>query len=140
MGSSPTSPVARGRATRFLERAREFALEMRDALSHGHLDVAASNAAHCVIAACDALLVSKAGRRSKARDHGKVARLIEQLGLPGAADHARQVEFVLTLKSAGQYDDRRLTTAEVEKAVKMARRVLEWVEANVARASAEKGA
>jgi HEPN domain-containing protein len=106
---------------------------MEGALKDGQADLALSTAAHCVIAACDAILAFNMHRRSIASDHSRVAGMIEELELPGAPQKARQIEFVLSLMSAGEYDDREVTSAEVEKAVKMARRVLDWAEENLPR-------
>ena len=133
MGKPPTVPTRPGGHERFIRRARAFAFGMQAALREGHPDLALSAAAHCVIAACDAILAKKTGRRSIARDHSSVAGLIEGLPLPGVAQKARQVEFVLSLKSAGEYEERDLSAEEVEKAVAMAKRVLEWVEAALER-------
>lgn len=59
MAKPPTIPTRPGGHERFMRRAREFSFGMQAALEDGHPDLALSTAAHCVIAACDAILAKK---------------------------------------------------------------------------------
>lgn len=127
-----TVPVRAGAERTFLKKSREFARGMEGGLAAGDANQAASDAAHCVICACDALMARRRGVRSRAKDHSAVVDLVAELELPAAREKAAQAAEVISLKHVAEYDDREVLLKDAERAVKQARRFLEWVEAALA--------
>lgn len=133
MSPPRTSRVAPTRYRIYLGRAEAFARMMDVAAGHGEVDVAVSNAAHCVISACDALLVHQLGVRSKGEDHEEVIDLLASLGIEGTTEHRRQVASLLEAKRQAEYEDRSMTVAEGREALEQARRILEWARSHLPR-------
>lgn len=110
----------------YLGRARDFAGQMERAAEDRAWNSVGLLAVHCVISACDALAVERAGRRWSGQDHSGVLAILDSLRLPGSTVALRQVSEVLSMKSRVEYEAREFTEREAQKLRLQATRVIAW--------------
>jgi len=109
-GAEARNYLAKARS--FLEAARMFAAES--------LDVAASNAVHAAITAGDAICCAQLRRRSRDADHARAVELLRSVD----HDAAKWLQQALGARHRAQYDDRPITRAECDRALKAAERLV----------------
>lgn len=118
----------RGQASRFRDKAQEFASAARAALDDGRADAAMLCAIHAAIAAADAVAIAKAGRRSADPDHMRSADLLEQIArsAPEIEAKSKQLRSLLQAKNVVEYEGRRATAREAQDAVARCERLVAW--------------
>jgi hypothetical protein len=119
--------VPKGRFKVYLDRSREFGEQMERAATEGAWNSVGLLGVHCVISACDALTVQRAGQRWSGQDHGGVVGMLEDLHISGAGPVARQVSRVLEAKNRVEYEAREVTEREAQDVRQSASRVISWV-------------
>lgn len=119
----------------FLDRAVEFLDAARDCLSRGHHQAAVSNAVHAAIAAVDAVTVFHVGKRSVPQRHEDAVHLLGMLDLPESElePRARQLRWLLGLKTKAEYTDDLVTAHEAGGSVQDAERLVAWAKKQVGR-------
>jgi len=111
----------------YLARAREFARQMdRAAADHAWNSVGLLGV-HCVISACDALTVQRAGQRWSGQDHSGVIGMVNSLQLAKSEVAVRQIAQVLDKKNRVEYEAREFTGREATEIRQLATRVLAWI-------------
>jgi hypothetical protein len=110
-----------------MARAREFAQQMDRAAALRAWNTVGLLGVHCVISACDALTVQRAGQRWSGQDHAGVIGMVSSLHLPNSSPSLRQVSNVLDQKNRVEYEAREFTAKEAEEIRQNASRVLAWV-------------
>lgn len=114
-----TKFVSREKYVNFVEKAEDFYEAMIDAAQRGNNDACASAAVHCAICYSDALTVQKLGKKSAAQNHIEAVILLKETKTSDDSEKNRICEKlaeVLTLKTAAEYEDRKISKAEVDKA------------------------
>lgn len=115
------------RYTVYIGRAKEFARQMdRAALDRAWSSVGLLGV-HCVISACDALTVQRAGQRWSGQDHAGVHGVLSSLKLPKAESVLRQLSNVLDQNNRVEYEAREFTEREAEGIRRDASRILSWI-------------
>ena len=122
-----TEVLPKSRHTAFMARAREFAQQMDRAAALRAWNAVGLLGVHCVISACDALTVQRAGQRWSGQDHAGVIGMVSSLHLPNSSPSLRQVSNVLDQKNRVEYEAREFTAKEAEEIRQNASRVLAWV-------------
>jgi len=117
-----TEVLPKSRHTAFMARAREFAQQMDRAAALRAWNAVGLLGVHCVISACDALTVQRAGQH-----HAGVIGMVSSLHLPNSSPSLRQVSNVLDQKNRVEYEAREFTAKEAEEIRQNASRVLAWV-------------
>jgi hypothetical protein len=127
-----TEVLPKSRHTVFIARAREFAQQMDRAAAHRAWNTVGLLGVHCVISACDALTVQRAGQRWSGQDRAGVIGMVSSLRLPNSSPNLRQVSNVLDKKNRVEYEAREFTAKEAEGIRQDATRVLAWVTTQLA--------
>ncbi len=121
-------PIPRSQARTYLDKARQFSLNARDALDGARFDAALLDAVHAGISAGDAITVALGGERSTDPDHLRLADLIEEHAGGGedARAHAKQLRLLVNKKNLVEYEARRATHADAREGVERADRLVAW--------------
>lgn len=127
-----TEVLPKSRHTVFIARAREFAQQMNHAAAARAWNSAGLLGVHCVISACDALTVQRAGQRWSGQDHAGVIGVVSSLSIPRADTVLRQISNVLDKKNRVEYEAREFTEKEAEEVRQNATRILQWVATQLA--------
>lgn len=114
-----TADCGPAEARNYLTKARNF-LDAARMFEGESLDVAASNAVHAAITAGDAICCARLRRRSRDADHGRAVDLLGSVD----RDAARWLQQALGARHRAQYDDRPITRAECERALKAATKLV----------------
>ncbi|MFY9716941.1 MAG: nucleotidyltransferase domain-containing protein [Thermoplasmata archaeon] len=125
MGRTEVLPKSRHRV--FLARAREFAQQMDHAVADRAWNSVGLLGVHCVISACDALTVQRAGQRWSGQDHAGVSGVVRSLDLPKSDTVLRQISNVLDQKNRVEYEAREFTEPEADEIRQSATWILAWV-------------
>ena len=124
----PRSEVLpKARYTVYLARAREFARQMDRAAAERAWNSVGLLGVHCVISACDALTVQRAGQRWSGQDHSGVIGMVNSLQLAKSEVAVRQIAQVLDKKNRVEYEAREFTEREATEIRRLAARVLAWI-------------
>lgn len=121
-------PIPRAQARTYLDKARQFALNARDALDGARFDAALLDAVHAGISAGDAVTVVLGGERSTDPDHMRLADLIEEHAGTGedSRAHAKPLRLLVNKKNLVEYEARRATQADAREGVERADRLVSW--------------
>lgn len=98
-----------------------------------HWNSCVITAIHCAISAIDALTVNRVGLRSAGDSHGDVVLLFSELGLDKSEldSKRQQLLSLLDVKNIAEYNDRLMTEADAEKAMKHCDRIYAWVKEKI---------
>jgi hypothetical protein len=116
----------------FLEVAELAAEDQRDDGSLEYGNAAATLAVLAGIAAADAACCKALGRRSRTDDHDQAATLVEQIA-PDGDDAAKSLRALVALKNDAQYGFYTVGSGELTKAVRGARKLVQFAERTVRR-------
>lgn len=119
-----TEKAGKEAAPRFLQKAKEFLEEAKDAQARGRPNAAGVLAIHSGISACDALTAHFLGVRSASDRHHDVLGLIEDLPLSNKSAISRQLRRLLDAKSSVEYDDQIMITGEEDDMLDAADRIV----------------
>ena len=122
-----TEVLPKARYTVYIGRAREFARQMDRAATDRAWNSVGLLGVHCVISACDALTVQRAGQRWSGQDHSGVIGMVNSLQLAKSAVAVRQITQVLDKKNRVEYEAREFTEREGTEICQLAARVLAWI-------------
>lgn len=127
---SPTKPTKVGADKRYLRKARKFFDGCKSEHDKENWDACGVLAVHVAISACDAICARLLQVRSSGADHIDAVRLFTQLPLDKQELNAKvkQLERVIQMKNAAEYEDRELKESEARDMLRDAGRFLEWVE------------
>ena len=124
----PRSEVLpKARYTVYIARAREFARQMDRAAADRAWNSVGLLGVHCVISACDALTVQRAGQRWSGQDHSGVIGMVNTLQLAGSEAAMRQIAQALDKKNRVEYEAREFTEREATEIRQLAARILAWI-------------
>ncbi len=124
---SRTEVLPKARYVIYLARAREFAHQMDRAAAERAWNSVGLLGVHCVISACDALTVQRAGQRWSGQDHAGVIGTVSSLQLAKSEAVVRQIAHVLDKKNRVEYEAREFTEKEATETRQQATRVLGWI-------------
>ncbi len=126
----PVRVVEGARSHIYLEKAKGHYESALQAAAAQRWDSAVLLAVHCGISAADAACVRAAGVRSVSPNHADQVRLVRQVfeGEEEAENAARQLAGLIDIKNVVEYEARRCTPQEAERALVRAERVLRWAE------------
>lgn len=128
-----TKEIERIRASIYLQKAGEFFTSMKTAKENGDWDACGLNGIHCAISASDALLVNKAGIRSRGESHTDVVSLLEEkIKTPELKEQTRRLVHILNKKNLVEYEDRQFTASEADALEKDVERYFSWVKKQIA--------
>lgn len=129
---STTRAVTREQAMAFLDKARQDARGIEDALKRKDWDNAAKNSVLCVISANDALLGTKHGIQPAGQDHRDAAEILVKYEKGEAArKNARRFAKIVNKKNLLMLEGRKSTEAEARSLALLAERFLSWVEEEI---------
>lgn len=128
-----TKSIQRGAYRNFLKKAEELHESMMAAHAQRHWNSCVITAIHCAISAIDALTVNRVGLRSAGDGHGDVVLLFSELGLDKSEldSKRQQLLSLLDVKNIAEYNDRLMTEADAEKAMKHCDRIYAWVKEKI---------
>jgi len=117
----------------FLSEARRFWEVAETAYDPDHINQAASQAIHAVIAANDALCMFLIQDRPAGESHTQAVQFLRRACAgteweQEAATRVRQFADVLQLRSAVEYQGRPIKRERAERLMKQAKRFVEWAE------------
>lgn len=124
---SRTAVLPKARYVVYLARAREFARQMDRAATERAWNSVGLLGVHCVISACDALTVQRAGQRWSGQDHAGVIGMVRSLPLSKSEVVVRQIARVLDQKNRVEYEAREFTEREATEIRQWSTRVLRWI-------------
>ena len=128
-----TKAIDKSRASIYLEKAGEFFTAMKTARENGDWNACGLNGVHCGISATDALLVKKAGIRSRGESHYDVLSLLkEKINAQELKEQVRRLENILNKKNLIEYEDREFTSSEADALEKDVERYFSWVKKQLA--------
>lgn len=122
-----TEVLPKARHVVYLARAREFARQMDRATADRGWNSVGLLGVHCVISACDALTVQRAGQRWSGQDPAGVIGMVSSLPLARSEVAVRQIARVLDKTNRVEYEARQFTEREATEIRQLTLRVLEWV-------------
>ncbi len=131
-----TVATARGEASLYLAKAKQFVEEAQSALESSRHDAGMLNSIHAAISAADAVAVALSGRRSADPDHQRAVDLLEEVvgRAESTTTRVKQLRALLAKKNVVEYESRRATAKEAAEAVARAVRIVEWAAESVRRA------
>jgi hypothetical protein len=127
-----TEVLPKARYTVYIARAREFARQMDRAAADRAWNSVGLLGVHCVISACDALTVQRAGQRWSGQAHSGVIGMVSWLQLARSEAAVRQIAQVLDKKNRVEYEAREFTQKEATEIRQHATRVLAWISSQLA--------
>lgn len=127
-----TQSCSKGQARQRFERARSFLDVAELVVDEADPDVeygpvAASLAVLAGIAASDAACCMALGERSRSQNHRDAEALLEQI-TPGGAEAATALRELIDLKDASHYGFSGVGTGELKRALRRARKLLDFAE------------
>ena len=128
-----TRATDRFKASVYLNRAIQYQNSMTRSFENSEWDVCVGNAVHCAISASDAYCVHMKGIRSTGDSHNDTTVLFASIDqndtqLQNTVSH---LSFLLSIKSAAEYDDRSLSQKDASDAMKHAERFLTFVKSKI---------
>ncbi len=106
---------------------------MKTAKENGDWNACGLTGVHCAISASDALLVNKAGIRSRGESHYDVISLLgEKIKSPELKDQTRRLAHILNKKNLVEYEDRQFSASEADALEKDVERYFSWVKKQIA--------
>lgn len=127
---APKKPTKVGADKRYLDKAQNFLNGCKSMFEQGNWDSCGVLAVHAAISACDSICSKLLQVRSAGSDHMEAVGLV--MDLPINANErkakARQLERILRMKNAAEYEDRELEEDEACEMLRDAERLLKWVE------------
>lgn len=118
----------------YMRKAQECLDAARDASAKQNNNAAVINAIHCGISASDALLVFFKGIRSSGQNHNETISLLRTLDFNKEEmnNKTRQLQHLLQIKNAAEYEERLMTSGDSENAVRDSERFYSWVKEKLA--------
>lgn len=120
---SSRHPVSKADATAYLAKAQNWLDTANESLLAGRWDVAAGCTVTAGINACDAICGYLLGERNGER-HDEAVGLLTTAGDDGRPA-SRQLAQLLRFKTPAQYDPAHMSTANTQKAVDLAARLVD---------------
>lgn len=118
--------VVRGNYEIYFRKAAEFYQMMCQAEEIEKWHAVGLNGVHCVISACDAVLVFHLGLRSASNEHKDIIHLLKRTPLEDLDKMANILYRVVEKKNLIEYEDRIFTEAEAKKLAKLVQRFFNW--------------
>ncbi|MCD6312108.1 MAG: hypothetical protein J7M11_06590 [Elusimicrobia bacterium] len=123
--------VVRSKYKIYLCKAAEFYQVMCRAEEIEKWHAVGLNGVHCVISACDAVLVFYLGLRSSSGDHRDIIHLLKRTALVDLDKMANVLCRVIDKKNLIEYEDRIFTEKEARELAKLVKRFFNWVSGKV---------
>jgi len=133
------SSVSREKWKIFWEKAGEFLRTMRQAHEKGDYNASVANAVHCGISASDAFSVIRLGRKSSGQNHAEAILLLKEARTSDESEKSRVCEKLyqlLEMKNPAEYEDRRMSKAEADRAASLCEKVYSFISSEIKRAEA----
>jgi len=130
MASARSREVSREKYVHFRDKAVEYYETMKDAHEKGKYNACVSNAVHCVICSVDAFTVFRLGKKSASQNHAEVVLLLKETRTSDESEKSRLCQKVLQLiemKTPAEYEDRKMSKAESEKAVSLCEKIHSYI-------------
>lgn len=124
-----TRPVDKSVFKNYLRKSEECLDTASDCLTTRRWNAAVINAVHSGINACDALTVFALGVRHAGERHEDAITLLQTVGLPRdvLTAKSRQLNRLLAIKNAAEYEERLMAENEAREAVRDAQRFCNWI-------------
>lgn len=123
-----TRNISKNFANNFLKKAEEYSQTMKDELLANRWNATVLNSIHCGISSVDAVTAALLGLRHAGERHEEVISLIRTLPLPPDEINSkcRQLQDLLRIKNAAEYEERLMTESDAASADKNADRLFSW--------------
>ena len=110
----------------FWNKAEEFYEMMQHAYQNRKWAAVGLNAVHCVISACDALLVKFQGLRAAGDDHLQAIELLSHASIDGIEKQTATVRRIIAKKNAIAYDNKEFRESDAADIFKQSQRFYQW--------------
>jgi len=134
-----TRNVSRERYTYFWDKAVEYYVTMKDAYEKGNYNAGVSNAVHCAICSVDSFTVYRLGKKSSGQNHTEAVLLLKDARSSDESEKSRVCDKVLQIidmKTPAEYEDRKMSKAECEKAMNLCEKIHSFIRGEINRAEA----
>jgi hypothetical protein len=121
-----TRAVNPGEYVGYWNKAEEFYEVMGHACKNRMWSAVGLNAVHCVISACDAVLVKSQGIRAAEDDHMRALELLSGATIPGVDKQVTAVRRIIAKKNIIAYESREFRESEASDIFKQAERFYRW--------------
>lgn len=121
-----TRAVDPGEYVGYWNKAEEFYEVMEYAYKNRMWTAVGLNAVHCVISACDALLVRSQGIRAAEDDHTRTLGLLVSAPIVGIEAQAAAVRRIIAKKNIIAYESKELRESDASDIFKQAQRFYRW--------------
>ena len=129
MRETRTEKLDKSRFAVYLAKAKNFRLQMEEAMKSPNFDSVAVLGIHCAISASDA--VYYLGERSKSERHEDAAALLERTDIPQAMEKARQLLTILKDKNLAEYEPRQVSERDAKTIFSLANMIYSWAVSNL---------
>ena len=126
MRETRTEKLDRSKFAVYLAKAKNFRLQMEEAMRSPNFDSVAVLGIHCAISASDAVAVYYLGERSKSERHEDAAALLERTNIPQAREKARQLLTILQDKNLAEYEPRQVSEKDAKTIFSLANTLYSW--------------
>lgn len=121
-----TRAVDQGEYIGYWNKAEEFYEVMKHAYKNRMWSAVGLNAVHCVISACDAVLVKSQGIRAAEDDHLRALELLAGVPIVGVEKQVTVVRRIIAKKNIIAYESREFRESEASDIFKQAERYYLW--------------
>jgi len=121
-----TRAVNQGEYVGYWNKAEEFYEVMEHAYKNRMWTAVGLNAVHCVISACDALLVRSQGIRAAEDDHTRALELLISGPIIDIEKQAAVVRRIIAKKNVIAYESKEFRESDASEIFKQAERFYRW--------------
>lgn len=118
--------VERSKYKIYFQKAAEFYQMMCQAEEIKKWHAVGLNGVHCVISACDAVVVFHLGLRSASSEHRDIIHLLKRTLLEDLDKMVNILSRVVDKKNLIEYEDRIFTEKEAKELAKLVKRFFNW--------------
>ncbi len=110
----------------YWNKAEEFYEVMEHAYKNRMWSAVGLNAVHCVISACDAVLVKSQGIRAAEDDHLRALELLASVPIVGIEKQVTAIRRIIAKKNVIAYESRGFRESEASDIFKQVERFYSW--------------
>lgn len=121
-----TRAVDQGEYIGYWNKSEEFYEVMKHAYKNRMWSAVGLNAVHCVISACDAVLVKSQGIRAAEDDHLRALELLSNAPIVGIEKQVTAIRRIIAKKNIIAYESREFRESEASDIFKQADRFYRW--------------
>ena len=113
------------------EKASEYLNTMEMAYSERLWDPAVSNGVHALLLMANAVTAQIKGEYFTGQDHDAASGYLLEVSGPDAKNAVNQMQRVVGMKTAAEYDRRKFSARDADYAVRRVRRFFEWAKKRI---------